>query len=141
MLNRDFKTFIQSLNDHQVRYLVVGGYAATIHGYPRRPKNLDIWIEASPENDRRMIKAIEQSGVSSYGFTRMEFTTEDRIIIVPFSAERRVVINTLNEIEFGACFETRAQKIVDNITIEVISLEHLRINKSNLWTITGMGRV
>lgn len=140
MLNRDFQTFIQSLNDHQVHYLVVGGYAATIHGFPRRPKNLEVWIEASPENARRIIEALEQSGVSSYGFTQMEFTTEDRIIIAPFSPERRVVINTLNEIEFGACFETRVQKIVDNITVEIISLEHLRINKSNLWTVTGLGR-
>ena len=26
MLNQDFKEFIESLNDSQVRYLVIGGY-------------------------------------------------------------------------------------------------------------------
>jgi hypothetical protein len=35
MLNPDLKEFIQSLNDNQVRYLVVGGYAVALHGYPR----------------------------------------------------------------------------------------------------------
>ncbi|MEQ8469259.1 hypothetical protein [Coleofasciculus sp. E1-EBD-02] len=45
MLNQDFKEFIQSLNDNQVRYLVIGGYAVALHGYPRYTKDIDIWIE------------------------------------------------------------------------------------------------
>ena len=35
MLNPDFKEFIRLLNEHKVRYLVVGGYAVALHGYPR----------------------------------------------------------------------------------------------------------
>jgi len=35
VLNRDFKEFIQSLNDNRVRYLIVGGYAVAFHGHPR----------------------------------------------------------------------------------------------------------
>lgn len=35
MLNQDFKEFFQLLNDNQARYLVVGGYAVSLHGYPR----------------------------------------------------------------------------------------------------------
>jgi hypothetical protein len=46
MLNEDFKEFIQSLNDNQVRYLVVGGYAVALHGYPRYTKDIDIWDES-----------------------------------------------------------------------------------------------
>lgn len=38
MLNQDFKEFIESLNDNQVRYLVVGGYAVALHGYPSYTK-------------------------------------------------------------------------------------------------------
>lgn len=48
MLNRDFKEFIQSLNDNGVRYLVylvVGGYAVALYGYPRYTKDIDIWVE------------------------------------------------------------------------------------------------
>jgi hypothetical protein len=40
VLNRVFKEFIQSLNDNQVRYLVVGGYAVALHGYPRYTKDI-----------------------------------------------------------------------------------------------------
>lgn len=35
MLNKDFKEFIASLNDNDVDYLVVGGYAVALHGHPR----------------------------------------------------------------------------------------------------------
>ena len=47
MLNRDFREFIQSLNDNHVRYLVIGAYAVALHGYPRYTKDMDVWIEMS----------------------------------------------------------------------------------------------
>ncbi len=49
MLNQDFKEFIISLNDHNVCYLVIGGYAVALYGYPRYTKDIDIWIEMSEE--------------------------------------------------------------------------------------------
>jgi hypothetical protein len=42
MFNQDFKEFIESLSANEVRYLVVGGYAVALHGYPRYTKDLDI---------------------------------------------------------------------------------------------------
>jgi hypothetical protein len=48
MLSKDFKEFIKLLNENNVKYLVVGGYAVAFHGHPRYTKDLDIWIESSP---------------------------------------------------------------------------------------------
>ncbi|MBX2998398.1 MAG: hypothetical protein KF893_07785 [Caldilineaceae bacterium] len=45
MLNQDFKEFIQSLNDNNVRYLVVGGYAVALHGHPRYTKDIEVSID------------------------------------------------------------------------------------------------
>lgn len=42
VLNQDFKEFIQSLNEHSVRYLIIGGYAVAFHGHPRYTKDLDV---------------------------------------------------------------------------------------------------
>ena len=41
------KTFIDvsSLNENEVNYLVIGGYAVAVHGHPRYTKDIDIWIE------------------------------------------------------------------------------------------------
>lgn len=67
MLNPDFKEFIELLNANRVRYLVVGGYAVALHGYPRYTKDMDIWIERTPENAARLLKALEQFGFASLG--------------------------------------------------------------------------
>ncbi len=50
MLNQDFKEFIQYLNENNVQYLVIGGYAVAVHGHPRYTKDLDIWVENSKIN-------------------------------------------------------------------------------------------
>ena len=50
MLSKDFKEFIELLNKHKIRYLVVDGYAVAFHGYPRYTKDLDVWIEPSTDN-------------------------------------------------------------------------------------------
>jgi hypothetical protein len=65
VLNRDFKEFIQSLNDNHVRYLVVGGYAVAFHGHPRYTKDIDIWFEMTQENAEKVIKSLEQFGFNS----------------------------------------------------------------------------
>ena len=55
ILNRDFREFIQSLNDNDVRYLIVGGYAVAFHGHPRYTKDLDVWIWVDQQNAEKMI--------------------------------------------------------------------------------------
>ena len=67
MLNQDFKEFIQSLNDNEVRYPVVGGYAVALHGYPRYTKDMDIWVEMSSDNAAKILKALDQFGFGSLG--------------------------------------------------------------------------
>jgi len=62
MLNQDFKEFIQLLNEHKVRYLVIGGYAVALHGHPRYTKDLDIWVEMEPNNAKRLMDALTEFG-------------------------------------------------------------------------------
>lgn len=44
IVNQDFKEFIRLLNDHDVQYLIVGGFALAFHGYPRFTQDIDFWI-------------------------------------------------------------------------------------------------
>ena len=61
-MNSDFKDLLKILNAHNVRYLVVGGYAVMKYTEPRYTKDLDIWIEASPENARAVFAALRDFG-------------------------------------------------------------------------------
>ena len=78
MLNSDFKEFIQLLNDNQVKYLVIGGYAVAIHGHPRYTKDIDIWIEMTPENADKLLNALNQFGFGSLGLSPQDFQSPDR---------------------------------------------------------------
>lgn len=50
-LSQSFRALLTSSNAERVRYLVIGGYAVAIHGYPRMTKDLDLWIEPSEDWD------------------------------------------------------------------------------------------
>ena len=45
----DFKEFLRWLNQHEVEYLLVGGYAVGYHGYPRATIDIDVWIASTLE--------------------------------------------------------------------------------------------
>jgi hypothetical protein len=40
----DFREFLKLLDDHEVEYLMVGGYAVAYHGYPRAASDMNIWV-------------------------------------------------------------------------------------------------
>lgn len=60
MLNRLNKVFA-CLNSHDVKYLVIGGIAAVLHGVPRSTFDLDLLIEATPENAAKLLKALNEA--------------------------------------------------------------------------------
>jgi hypothetical protein len=129
VFNPDFKEFIQSLNDNQVRYLVVGGYAVALHGYPRYTKDMDIWIELADDNAVKMVKALEQFGFASLGLKESDFLVEDQIIQLGYAPNRIDIICGLPGVEFKECYESRVQVELDGLTANFIDLDHLRKNK------------
>lgn len=47
-LDRDFSEFLACFDKHDVRYLVVRGYALAAHAHPRSTKDLDVWVWVAP---------------------------------------------------------------------------------------------
>ena len=129
MLNQDFKEFIQLLNDNQVRYLVVDGYAVALHGYPRYTKDIDIWIELAQENAARIIKALEQFGFASLGLKEGDFLVEDQIIQLGYAPNRIDVITTLPGVVFKECYDKRLLVEIEEVKVNFIDLDNLRKNK------------
>jgi len=129
VLSQDFKEFVVSLNDNQVRYLVIGGYAVSLHGYPRYTKDIDIWIDMSPENARRMVEAMEQFGFGSLGLQADDFQAPDQIIQLGYPPNRIDLITTPPGVEFEPCYTSRVEVEIDDVKVNFIDLEHLKQNK------------
>ena len=48
----EFKELLSIFNARKVRYLVVGGYAVSLHAQPRSTQDVDILIAPDAENAR-----------------------------------------------------------------------------------------
>ena len=129
MLNRDFKEFIQSLNDNNVRYLVVGGYAVALHGYPRYTKDIDIWVEMTAENASNILKALDQFGFGSLGVKESDFTLPDQMLQLGYPPGRIDILTSLPGVEFSESYTARMVVEIDGVFINFIDLEHLKKNK------------
>ena len=129
MLNQDFREFIASLNDNQVRYLVIGGYAVALHGHPRYTRDLDVWLELSEANAARIVRALEEFGFGSLGLVDADFLEPDQIIQLGYPPTRIDLITTPAGVEFGECYESRVEVEIEGVNVRFIDLENLKKSK------------
>ncbi len=77
-LNQDFYEFFTSLINHDVRFLVVGGYAMAAHGHPRFTKDLDVWVRMDSANGAALMAALDEFGFGSLGLAAADFNERTR---------------------------------------------------------------
>jgi hypothetical protein len=129
MLNQDFKEFIQLLNDNQVKYLVIGGYAVAVHGHPRYTKDIDIWIEISEENAQKLVIALTQFGFESLGLTSDDFQTPYQIIQLGYPPNRIDLITNPDGIDSQTCYDSKIEVTLNDVPVKFINLDNLKKNK------------
>ena len=76
-MNPDFVDLLRAFNGADVRFLVVCAYALAIHGKPRATGDLDVWIEATPENATRVMRALSAFGAPIDQVTEADFAAPD----------------------------------------------------------------
>ncbi|MCI0396799.1 MAG: hypothetical protein L0332_14845 [Chloroflexi bacterium] len=124
----DMLEFVEYLNRRDVRYLVVGGYALGFHGHPRYTKDLDIWIERTPENADRLALALADFGLSLSAEEKQAFIKGGPIRIgrPPNLLD---IIGPPDGVVFDECYQERETTTFETIKIEFISKRHFLQNK------------
>lgn len=128
-LNPDFREFLQLLNAHSVRYLVVGGYAVAFHGYPRNTKDIDIWLWLDAANAGRLLEVLADFGFGSLGLVVADFLEPDQIVQLGYPPARIDLLTTLPGVDFDECYQSRLEIPVRDFVVNVIDLENLKRNK------------
>jgi len=54
------------LNRNGVRYIMVGGFATNLHGYHRLTEDIDLYIEDTLENRRKLRKTFKDIGLGDF---------------------------------------------------------------------------
>ena len=77
---KDYEEFLGLLNKHDVRYCIIGAFALAFHVRPRYTKDMDIFIEATTDNAKRLLTALGEFGFGSLNLSVEDFLTKGNII-------------------------------------------------------------
>ena len=122
-LDKNFEDFVALLNQCGVTYMVVGGYALAFHGKPRHTGDLDIWIGLSDDNAMKMVKVLNDFGMSSLGLTKIDFLQKGGITQIGYPPLRIDILNEIDGIDFS---EAYANKLI--IDIEGLPVNFIRLS-------------
>ncbi|HEU4730993.1 MAG TPA: nucleotidyltransferase [Kofleriaceae bacterium] len=131
-LGKDFRDLLELLNRHQVRYLVVGGFAVAVHGAPRYTKDLDLWLEVSRENADRIVAVLDEFGFASLGLQADDFLDPDVVVQLGYEPNRVDFLTKLTGVEFAEAYPARSTITINGIEVPVIGRASLIANKRAL---------
>jgi len=127
MLNR-LKDVFGSFQRHEVRYIVIGGVASVIHGVPRTTFDLDILIDAEPDNARNLLEALLDAGFGTASLTDAEEILSNEITI--FKDRVRIDVQTSTPgLDFKESWKRRKVTEYQGQTFYIASLEDLIASK------------
>lgn len=129
VLPADFKEFLKLLNDAEVEYLLIGGYAVGYHGYPRTTADMDVWVAISPDNASKLVDVFHRFGMTDPKLTPQLFLERGKIIRMGVPPMRIEVLTEIDGVGFADCFAEREIATLDGQPVNMISLAHLRKNK------------
>jgi len=127
MLNR-LKDVFGSFQRHDVRYIVIGGVASVIHGVPRATFDLDILIDAEPDNARNLLRALLDIGFGTAALTDAEDILSNEITI--FKDRVRIDVQTSTPgLDFREAWKRRKTAEYQGQIFYIASLEDLLASK------------
>ncbi|KAA5533411.1 hypothetical protein F0919_12785 [Taibaiella lutea] len=124
-LENDFIDFLKICNKHGVQYLVIGGYAVSIHGYPRSTKDLDVCIKISDTNATAMVQVMEEFGFGSLKLSKEDFLKNDFVTQLGIEPVRIDILNDLQGVNFDEAWEKRREIIHGGVPINFIGYHEL----------------
>ncbi len=122
---------LQALNQHEVEYLVVGGYAVNFHGYRRTTGDIDLWIKPDNDNKVKIIAVLKEMEVdetmleqlSAFDFTESLVFSDG---VEPFKID---FLTHISNVKFDEVWDKRIVSEIDGIEIPYIDLKNLLLSK------------
>lgn len=124
-MNSDLIDLLQCLNANKVRYLIVGGYAVMKYTEPRFTKDIDIWVEPTTTNARRVYKALESFKAPIENITASDFSKPGTLFIMGLAPNRFDILTRIRPLKFEAAWENRVAGKLAGAKVNFISLDDL----------------
>jgi len=128
-LAEDFSDFLNLCLSHEVRFMVIGGYSVVHYSRPRYTGDLNIWVDSSLKNAKRMVAVLNDFGLTGSDVTTAMITEQKQIIRMGFEPMRLELFTKIPAVEFEECYERHELVNIGDKLIPFISLKDLKINK------------
>jgi len=128
-MNQDFIDLLRAFADAEVRFLVVGAYALALHGRPRATGDLDVWVEATPENAARVVRALAAVGAPLTDIAEADFAREGVTYQIGVPPGRIDILTDLTGINFGEAWADRMRRPFGNVEVDFIGRASFIRNK------------
>jgi predicted nucleotidyltransferase len=126
-----FEDFIKALNKNEVEYMVVGGYSVILYGYSRTTGDLDIWVNKTPSNYKKLVAAFNEFGLPVFDMTEENFLSNPAFDVFSFG-RAPVSVDILTHVkglEFHESFEHAKFLNVEGIEVRLIDFRDLILAK------------
>ncbi len=132
--NPHYKELLQLLNDFEVEYLIVGGFAVMKYGEPRYTKDLDVWVGSSRQNSVRVVQALQKFGapVEHDGITAETFTEKQVVYQIGVAPVRIDILTAITGVDFADAWRRRVAGTFFGVPVHFISFDDLMTNKRAL---------
>lgn len=124
-VEKDFEEFIELLNKHKVRYLIVGAYAVSFHARPRNTGDIDFLIEPTKDNANRLLRVLNDFGFGELDIKVEDICNRDSVIQLGYEPNRIDLIASINGVSFQRAYRSRVSGEFGKQTTWFISYEDL----------------
>jgi hypothetical protein len=128
-MNQDFVDLLRALSAADVRFLIVGAYALALHGKPRATGDLDVWIDATPDNARRVMRALAAFGAPLNDVSVDDFSRPGVTYQIGVAPGRIDILTELTGLTFDESWPERMRRPFGDIEVDFIGREAFIRNK------------
>lgn len=128
-LNPDYRDMIERLLKEGVDFMLVGGYAVALYGWPRTTFDIDFWIMANPENAKAVMRAIRAFGAPLMGLTEADFHKPGMVFQIGTEPQRIDIISAVDGLDYADASRRAVRMNVDGLELKVIAIDDLIANK------------
>ena len=147
-MSSDFLDLLRALQAADARFMIVGAYAVGVHGRPRATKDLDVWVEASPENAPKVMRALRAFGAPLMGLTEADLHQPGVGLQIGVEPGRIDLLTAISGVRFQDAWPLVVQAdFGDGVRCSVIGFNDLLENKrasgrpQDLADVSGLERL
>jgi len=128
ILDEEILALWKKFHELGLRYIMVGGFATNLHGHQRTTGDVDIWIEDSVENRKKLRKALSELEIGDFDqIERIDFIPGWSTIRLNSGLELDIMtfLKGFDQTSFDSCLTIASTAEIENIPVRFLHINHL----------------